>query len=343
MIWFALGGVVVVGVLIAVALASRGKVEVVPLVQPEAQVQMGEEPPRRAGAVVSAPIGEVPPPAAIAVPAPAIASSQPAPQQKPTTKPAPPPKHGKQPPPPLRPAAPVAPPPPPYGSFDLDRVLSLARAGQLIDAIKLYREQTGVGLKDAKETVEALRDGRLTPPADAPSAPPQPMPEPKRGPDLERITSLARAGQLIDAIKLLRQDLDVGLKEAKEAVEALRDGRPVSLPQQSAPSLSDFASHIAGMVHAGRKIEAIAQYREKTGLGLREAKDAVEAIARGQAQTAEPAPAPAPADYLEGVMAELRAGRKIDAIKLYRAATGLGLKEAKDAVEALAAGRPLPH
>ncbi|WP_442877600.1 ribosomal protein L7/L12 [Dactylosporangium sp. AC04546] len=38
-----------------------------------------------------------------------------------------------------------------------------------------------------------------------------------------------------------------------------------------------------------------------------------------------------------GLLDELQAGRKIQAIKLYREATGAGLKEAKDAVEALAA------
>ena len=36
-----------------------------------------------------------------------------------------------------------------------------------------------------------------------------------------------------------------------------------------------------------------------------------------------------------------RAGKEIEAIKLYRAAFNVGLKEAKDAVEALAAGRSI--
>ncbi|MDE3091570.1 MAG: hypothetical protein KGJ80_19545, partial [Chloroflexota bacterium] len=41
-------------------------------------------------------------------------------------------------------------------------------------------------------------------------------------------------------------------------------------------------------------------------------------------------------------IAELvRAGNKIEAIKLYRAAFNVGLQDAKDAVEALAAGRPV--
>lgn len=37
-----------------------------------------------------------------------------------------------------------------------------------------------------------------------------------------------------------------------------------------------------------------------------------------------------------GVLEELLAGRKIQAIKVYREATGVGLKDAKDAIELLA-------
>lgn len=42
-------------------------------------------------------------------------------------------------------------------SQGLDKQLSdLVRGGQKIEAIKLYREQTGVGLKEAKDYVERL-------------------------------------------------------------------------------------------------------------------------------------------------------------------------------------------
>lgn len=37
-------------------------------------------------------------------------------------------------------------------------IANLARAGQKIQAIKLYRELYGVGLKEAKEAVEALTE-----------------------------------------------------------------------------------------------------------------------------------------------------------------------------------------
>ncbi len=49
------------------------------------------------------------------------------------------------------------------------------------------------------------------------------------------------------------------------------------------------------------------------------------------------APLPDTHDVNADLLILLRAGNKIEAIKRYRARTGVGLKEAKDAVEALAA------
>jgi len=42
-------------------------------------------------------------------------------------------------------------------------------------------------------------------------------------------------------------------------------------------------------------------------------------------------------EQLQSILTELRAGRKIQAVKLYRQMTGLGLHESKTAVEQLAA------
>lgn len=46
-------------------------------------------------------------------------------------------------------------PPAPGGS---DTVISHLRAGRKIEAIKVYREETGAGLKEAKEAVEAIQE-----------------------------------------------------------------------------------------------------------------------------------------------------------------------------------------
>jgi ribosomal protein L7/L12 len=94
---------------------------------------------------------------------------------------------------------------------------------------------------------------------------------------------------------------------------------------------SQTEQEIAGLLAAGNKIEAIKRYREITGLGLKEAKDAVEAMAEGR-PVRQPGSAPVGDP---GVTTLIFAGRKIEAIKRYREITGLGLKEAKDAVEAM--------
>jgi ribosomal protein L7/L12 len=44
---------------------------------------------------------------------------------------------------------------PPASALD-QQVIDLVRSGRKIEAIKLYREQTGAGLKDAKDAVEQI-------------------------------------------------------------------------------------------------------------------------------------------------------------------------------------------
>jgi hypothetical protein len=58
-------------------------------------------------------------------------------------------------------------------------------------------------------------------------------------------------------------------------------------------------------------------------------------VVAGETTGDKTAGGPSPLD--EQILSLLRQGRKIEAIKVYRAATNCGLKEAKDAVEALAA------
>jgi ribosomal protein L7/L12 len=104
---------------------------------------------------------------------------------------------------------------------------------------------------------------------------------------------------------------------------------------------------------AGRVIQAIKWYRTFTGAGLKESKDACDRMAAEP--WADPGPAEGeagpvaweqgagpvahasrlPGDGRERVSELLFAGKKIHAIKVYRELTGVGLKEAKDAVEAM--------
>lgn len=101
-----------------------------------------------------------------------------------------------------------------------------------------------------------------------------------------------------------------------------------------APSLQKLLDDIKAEIASGNKITAIQLYRDATGVGLSEAKDAVELIAAGKPPKTG-ATAVLPDDAMQRVSALVIAGRKIEAIKYYRQAAGVDLKDAKDAVDAL--------
>lgn len=121
--------------------------------------------------------------------------------------------------------------------------------------------------------------------------------------------------------------------------------------KQTASDSSTYCEHCGGMLSDemspaaaveelvrqlmadGRNMEAIKSFRAATGTGLAEAKQAVEAIARGEgiptANLGE--------DFVQELLRLLREGHKIEAIKRHREQTNASLKESKDYVEALAA------
>jgi ribosomal protein L7/L12 len=176
------------------------------------------------------------------------------------------------------------------------RVKQIARdPGRKIAAIKAYREETGLGLKDAKDAVEAWqasgepwRGGPASPePAWRGVSPPPPL--------SEHVKSIARdpTGRIekIAAIKAYRDETGAGLKEAKDAVEAwLATGEPrqgTAAPPASLASGASAAPALSQRVKDAardptRRIGAIKAYREETGAGLAEAKDAIEGWLKSQ-------------------------------------------------------------
>ena len=92
------------------------------------------------------------------------------------------------------------------------RIQALMARGEKIEAIRVLREATGLGLAEAKHWVES---------AIHPSVPPD-----SSNVDRELLT-LLESNQKIEAIKRLRERTQMGLKEAKDYVEALaaRHGR----------------------------------------------------------------------------------------------------------------------
>jgi ribosomal protein L7/L12 len=93
-------------------------------------------------------------------------------------------------------------------------VVDLLQQDRVVEAIKRLRETTGLGLKEAKDAVDAYRTQRTTPGTRSASIDPLP-------PD---VLAAMERGQKIEAIRLLRDRTGMGLKEAKEAVEASRVG-----------------------------------------------------------------------------------------------------------------------
>jgi LSD1 subclass zinc finger protein len=100
---------------------------------------------------------------------------------------------------------------------------------QKITAIKVFRNVTGAGLKDAKEAVEAVEaggslDASRLPPSNTFVASPA-----EDAATLSQAAQLIREGKQIAAIRLLRNRYDISLKVAKEAADLLEKGENVDI------------------------------------------------------------------------------------------------------------------
>lgn len=102
-----------------------------------------------------------------------------------------------------------------------------------------------------------------------------------------RVVEKIESGNLIAAIKELREIRGVGLKDAKDLVEEyekrLANGQPVGFEDEiSKMSESDepllLPESILQSLKSGNKLEAIKEFRANRGIGLKEAKDLIDAI-----------------------------------------------------------------
>jgi ribosomal protein L7/L12 len=86
-----------------------------------------------------------------------------------------------------------------------------------------------------------------------------------------------RQGRTVDAIKLLR-GTTLGLKDAMQILDAYKRG---SLGQVvTRVTMGSLPAEVKDALEKGNKIEAIKRMREARGVGLKQAKDAVEAAHR---------------------------------------------------------------
>jgi ribosomal protein L7/L12 len=119
--------------------------------------------------------------------------------------------------------------------------------------------------------------------------------------------------------------------------------------------MDELLDQVRKLVASGRTIEAIKLLREVTGLGLKEAKEAVDRCAQGgsldiaEDLAAHRAALHGAAQVDGEIKALLESGRKIEAIKLMRERSGLDLTTAKDIIDSMegdlkraGSGRPHP-
>jgi len=161
---------------------------------------------------------------------------------------------------------------------------------------------------------------------------------------VERIRQIAQSGRMIEAIKEYRLLTNAGLAESKAAVEALRFGRSIPGDGSQTPRVdSPRVEQILGLLSEDRKLEAIKLYRGWTGADLKQAKDAIEALERGEfvdIPISAKSTSLGSASVDDQIRALLAKRQKIEAIKVYRLATNVGLAEAKEYVETIEAQMP---
>ena len=110
--------------------------------------------------------------------------------------------------------------------------------------------------------------------------PPSPHAEELLAPD-EEIRDLLARGKKLQAIKRVRELTGMGLKEAKDYVDALPHAPPLGrlLSVHGAQPIGlEVEQEARRLLGNGDKIAAIKRVRELTGMGLKEARDYVESL-----------------------------------------------------------------
>jgi ribosomal protein L7/L12/DNA-binding beta-propeller fold protein YncE len=168
---------------------------------------------------------------------------------------------------------------------------------------------------------------------------------------IQEISRLAHQGEKIEAIKLYREVFDVGLKEAKDAIELLEKGEPVTVVHtQTAPlDVEQFSLELQQLLEEGDKIEAIKRYRQTYQAGLKDSKEAVESFEKtghlplssdsgGELLTTGLAQTIRQANTMIEIVQLVQTGQEDAAIQLYQRAFGASFQEAQQAIHQVSLG-----
>ncbi|NVI88496.1 ribosomal protein L7/L12 [Actinomadura sp. BRA 177] len=142
-----------------------------------------------------------------------------------------------------------------------ERVVELVAKEQYIPAIKLVREVTGLGLKEAKEYVDGMKGEIFA----------QRVPPEVQG----KVRALLAEGKVKPAAALVRVETGLGKRGAKDYVDAVRQGLVHAPAHDGSGMLSD---RVRAFKHAGDYESAVAIVCAETGMGRDEAARFVEAL-----------------------------------------------------------------
>ena len=131
-------------------------------------------------------------------------------------------------------------------------VIDAIASGHRIEAIKRLREAARIDLKTAHDAVEAWVEGRPLPSLPDMSVSPAVLPRAAASVLPEDVRDALASGNKIEAIKRLREATGLGLKEAKDLVEAHEAGVPVSMQAASKPATAPMPTVVSGRGGAGR-------------------------------------------------------------------------------------------
>jgi ribosomal protein L7/L12/DNA-binding beta-propeller fold protein YncE len=168
----------------------------------------------------------------------------------------------------------------------LDEISRLARSGDKIEAIKLYRQVFGVGLKEAKDAVEQIAAGEPIVLSSSSTVEYSTT-------DLEsELRQLLAQDDRLGAVKRYHELTGSGLKAAQEAVDALATTGSLpgmsfhlhgdaSLDQAEAMRWAYATIEVIDLVKSGEMDAAIQRYQDTMGVSYSEAQEAVHNIALG--------------------------------------------------------------
>jgi ribosomal protein L7/L12 len=118
---------------------------------------------------------------------------------------------------------------------------------------------------------------------------------------------------------------------------------PMSAPPPPVAGAAQGQTELVQLLREGRKIMAVKRYRELTGVGLAEAKAAVDQLEQQLGAGDDADLPPVSPEWVSSereamaaqVVSLVQRGNKIEAIRLYREAARVSLHEAKEAVDAI--------